>query len=536
MSSRALLGGAIVLLSTAAGLARAQGEWPQSASTSSAVEAPEVNEPSQASRVLSVGEVVSIAQGHNPSLKAALKQLESARWDIFGSEAMYDPVLALDATGSQVTTVTVTRSSERRSIVRRGEAGAEIRKHLLWGTDLALRLSTGVQKSDLKTDPPLAAPMQMPMPGVPDLSVFGQLFGFGAFGPIYNLTAKLTLKQPLWRGRGRDVGEAAMREARLQRTASEFARDRVSSELLRDVLTSYWELWYADAALSIQQQARGVAARQRDEAAARAQSGSLAPAEVLTFETQVATRDEDVLTARNERERRSHELARLLGDNEREASYGARAEPMLDERSFARVDIEQAALAESAELRERQAAVELARLRQKTADDPNKPRLDMDGYVQTQGLGNKSYGNAGEMFVSGDALSALLSLTYEAPVRDRVRRAEAAKARLASEVAEEQLREARQRVLAEVRAALDRERSGRERIALSEQTAEIAGRQLAAEEARYRTGSATSLAVLEAEDRVRSARLRLARARADHAESVLVIEHLTGELLARHAH
>ena len=534
MSSRALIVGAVVLLSSAAGLARAQGEG-------AAPQAPRTDEPGEASgaRALSVAEVVSLAQAHNPSLKAALKQLESARWDIFGSEAMYDPVLALDATGSQITTVTVTRNAERRSIVRRGEAGAEIRKHLLWGTDLALRLSTGVQKSDLKTGQSIPMPvpsMGMGTLGGLDLSSFGQIFGFGAFGPIYNLSAKLSLKQPLWRGRGRDVGEAAMREARLQRTASEYAHDRVSSELLRDVLTSYWELWYADEALSIQQQARLVAARQRDEAAARAQSGSLAPAEVLTFETQVATRDEDVLTARNERERRSHELARLLGENEREASYGAQGEPALDERSFTRVDIEQAALAESAELHERQAAVELARLRQKTADDPNKPRLDVDGYVQTQGYGNRSYRNAGEMFVSGDALSALLSLTYEAPVRDRVRRAEAAKARLATEVAEEQLRETRQRVLAEVRAALDRERSGRERVALSEQTAEIAARQLAAEEARYRTGSATSLAVLEAEDRVRGARLRLARARADHAESVLAIEHLTGELLARHAH
>lgn len=486
-------------------------------------------------RALSIGEAVTIARSHNPTLKAALLELESAQWDVFGSEAQYEPVLQLDTTGSQIATANASGRSIRVNTVRRGEAGAEVRKHLLWGTDLSLRVSTSIQKSEFSGGiARVTTPMMGTMGGF-DPSIFSAFFGIGDFGPLYGLTARLTLKQPLWRGRGRAVNEATLREARLSRTSAEHTRDRVGSELLRDVLTAYWELWYADAALAIQEQSRTVAQRQRDEAAARAQSGSLAPAEVLTFDTQAATRDEDVLSAQNERARREHELARLLGQNETLSHYAVLSEPLLDGASYAREQVEHDALNNSAALRERIAALELAQLRARTAEDPNKPRLDLDGYVQSQGLGNRDYGDAAEMFASGDVISALATITYEAPVRSRVRQAAAARARIAIDVAEEQLREARQRTLSEVRAALDREVAGRERIRLTEQTADIAARQLSAEQARYRTGSSTSLAVLEAEERVRSASLRLARARADHAESVLSIEHLTGALLARHA-
>ena len=482
---------------------------------------------------LSVRGVVSTAKHNNPTLKAAMLQYESASWDVFGKEALYDPVLLVDGSASQLSTSNVSANSVRVNQVRRADIGAQLSKHLLWGTDLSLRVSSYALRSEFSgtTTGGMTGAGALP----PNIASF---LGVGSFGPVYALVAKATLKQPLWRGRGRDVGEASLRASRLSQINQGHTRDRVGSELLRDVLTAYWELWYADAAVAIQVQSLAVAKSQRDDAQARVDSGSLAPAEVLSFDTQVATRDEDVLTARTERERRAHELARVIGTNEHEGVFGAVIDEPLAEQSvhtFLRELVEQRALSESAEIHERAASVELSRMQQKTADDPKKPRLDLDSYVQTQGLGNKSVGDAANQFVGGDVISAFVGLTYEAPLRDRQRRAEAAKARLSTEVAEQQLREVRQRVLSEVRGALDREAAGREKVALAERTSDIAERQLVAEQARYASGSSTPLAVVEAEDKVRAAKLRLARARADLVESALIIEHLTGELLDRYA-
>ena len=500
---------------------------------------PKVTDVAPSDAPLDVARVVTLATRHSPQLKASLLSLESSRWDVFGSEARYEPVVQLDGTGSQIATPKMLGDSIRINRARRGELGAQLSKHLPWGTDLSLRLSTSVQASRITggiAALPTSTGSTGTTTGIGNIPLTGFAgFGFGTFGPIYGLNAKLTLKQPLWRGRGRDVYESELQQARAQRTSTAYTRDRTASGVLRDALTAYWELWYADAALAIQQESQALATKQRDEAAARARGGSLAPAEVLTFDTQVATREEELLAARTERARREHELMRVLGLNDQPGAQGTPSEQPAEVRSFLRAEVEQSALAHAAEIREAAAAVELARIRQRTIDNPSKPRLDLDGYVQAQGLGDESVNDAASQFVGGETISALVSLTYEAPMRDRVRRAEAAKGRLATEVAEEQLRQARQQVLADVQGALDRAESGAEKVALAERTAEIAGRQLRAEQARYQTGASTSLSVLEAEDKLRTAQLRLARARADRAEVALVIDHLTGALLKRYA-
>jgi len=55
-----------------------------------------------------------------------------------------------------------------------------------------------------------------------------------------------------------------------------------------------------------------------------------------------------------------------------------------------------------------------------------------------------------------------------------------------------------------------------------------------AEQARLSTGASTPLIVVEAEENLRSAELRVARARADLMQTSLKIDHLTGALLLRH--
>lgn len=468
----------------------------------------------EATKVMNQADVVALAAKHNPGLKASLLNVESARWEVFGQEARYAPVLLLDASATQTTTPSLFIDSVNLNRVRRVDTGAEVRKHLIWGTDLSLRLSGSWQKSRTS----LAA-------------------GFspaGTFGPGWGLIAKLSLKQPLLRGRGREVGEAQLLAARAQRTSNEYARDRVASQLVRDSLTAYWELWYADTAVHIEEESRAVAQKQRDDAQARADTGGLAPSEVLAFDTQVATREESVLAAVLTRKQRELELLTQLGMVEQ----GAEIQVAGEDPTVASVSREHAlkrAFDQSAQLKEQQAALELARLQSKTSADPQRARLDLDSYVQTQGLGYDDVGDSVEQFASHKAVSAFIGLTYEAPLNDHTHRAAAAKARLAVEVAEENLRQTRERIVSELDLTLERRASAERRVELANRTLEIARKQLEAQEARFATGAATPLSVLEAEDQVRNAQTRVARAQADLAEAALALQHLTGELLERYA-
>jgi outer membrane protein TolC len=475
--------------------------------------------------------VVSLVSRHSPTLKAALLELESSQQAVAQYDAQYTPVVLLDASASQLSTPTLFSTGVSLNRQRRVDAGAELRKHLLWGTDLALRVAGNVQETYFRRPS-----LTNQLPGIVPGNITGSLNTLspvGSFGPGYGVLGKLTLKQPLLRGRGRDVAEAELNAARSQRTAAQYARDRVASEQLRDALRAYWELWYAGVALEIQEQARDVAKRQRDEAQARVDSGGLAPVEVLTFDTQVATREEDIAAAAAEQRRAELELRRLVGLAEQPqplaVADGAPSEAVIAPRAA----LEERALHESAELRERAAAVELARIRARTASDPLRQRLDLDAYAQAQGLGNESASDAFNQFGNMKAVSAFVGLTYEAPVQRRAERAAAAQARIAVDSAEQQLNEARQRLLSDLGKALEQTSAQRRRVELAEQTQSIAERQLVAEQARFRTGASTALEVLVAEDRLRNARLRVTRARADLVQSGLSLDHMTGQLLAR---
>lgn len=510
----------------------------------------------QEPRVLDERNVVRDVQKQNPELKAALARLESSRQDVLRLDERYAPVVQLEASASDITNPSlalrgVTLDNHlvqgiNRSRTRRLDTAAEVRKHLVWGTDLALRVSANIFENYNYRNPYVAcaqpnlseadlARCAMMTPASGTTATAGtQNFVFpGQLGPGYGVVAKLTLKQPLLRGFGRDVAEADLNVARVQRTSAEHTRDRVASELVRDSLTAYWELWYATHAVGIQQAARELAARQRDDAQQRVNTGTLAPVEVLAFETELATRDEDVSSAEAEALRAQLELSRLMGGGLGEVVVDdGMPEPWFNVSAAA---LEEDALANSAEVRERASQLELARTRARTASDAQRHRLDLDSYVQFSGMSVDHHGDAIAQYGKDHAVGGFVGLTYETPVNTRAERAAAAKARADVEAADEDLRSTRQRVVAEARKAQERSRAQERGLALAEQTRDIAEKQLGAEQARFQSGTGTTLQVIEAEAKVRSAKLRVARARADLAETALTLAHLTGRLLAHWA-
>jgi outer membrane protein TolC len=452
-------------------------------------------------------QVVSIAAVNNPGLRSAMLEYQSAQWSVVAEEARFALVLEVDGgvTFNRDRTELLGTTSTSHSYT--ASAGAELRKHLIWGTDLSFRVEGS------------------PPPVVPE----------GQANPGYGFAARFAVVQPLLRGAGREVGEADLLAAQARRTSAEHARDRAASDLLRNVLTAYWELWYAGAAAGIQEQSKALAQKQRDEAAARAESGSLAPADVLSFDTRVATREEEIVNAYVERDRRQLELYQQLGTLDKAAATGLPAEQVPPTPVPLPGDVEKAALAESPQIRELEAAVELSRLQARTAEDPHRHRLDLDASVQAQGRGYGDVGAAFKQFGTFGAGSVRVGLTYEAALDPSGRQAAAAKARLAVEMAEQRLAEAKQSIMSAVRVALRQEEAGRKKLALAEETARIAEKQLAAEQARFQSGASTPLTILEAEDAVRSANLRVARARAELLQTSLSLQHLTGRLLAKYA-
>jgi|APMed6443717190_1056831.scaffolds.fasta_scaffold00151_16 outer membrane protein TolC len=458
-------------------------------------------------RRLDDSRAVRTAMASNPTLRAAVLDLQRANESVRFEDGRYPYTLQLDAGVTRSAMPRVSGDGVEVSKSDSVDVGAELSRTFATGTRASLRVE-GYR--DIGREPVKS-------------------------GPGYGTSARASVTQPLMRGAGVEVGEQQLRVARINRTAAELSRDRVASEVAREVLLAYWELWYAEAAVGIEGNARDLAKRQRDEAQQRVDDGALAPVEVLPFETRVASLEESVVSAQTDQRRRSLALAQRMGTTEGLGTGLAaeiRQQPAATPMPLRTAAVEQA-LANSPEIKELEAQLRLTQEQIRTSGDAYRPRLDLEGYVQVAGLGNQEIPPAFEQMATARATSVHVGVVYELPLDDARKSSERARDLLAMQVAEQRLLAARQRIQTEVETLLEQERAARIRLQMAEKTAEIAAKQVAAATERFEIGVAIPVEVQLAEDELRKARLRAVRARIDLVEAEVQRDHATGRLLTR---
>jgi outer membrane protein TolC len=496
--------------------ALAQPTSPQPGSSS-----PPVTEGS-APAALAEHDALRLAMAQSPRLRAALIDMQRARASVGAEEDRYPLMLQLDAGANHLRNVGLasdtsgaptTQISTTDSVI----LGSELRKAFSFGTSVAFRVEGSWTRRAFPILP--NSPVELTL------------------GPGYALSARLSVVQPLLRGFGDDVGETELRQAQLGQKSAAASGDRVASELLRDVLTAYWELWYGGEAVAIEERARTLAKTELENAEARVESGVVPPVEIHSFITNVATREEAVLLAELDREQRALQLGLLLGQPGKGArNLEAVAESAPDPGSLPQVDvlIDQA-VAASPELAELDAQVAAARDRERVAGEPDRQRLDLEGWLQTQGLGNESVPPALEQFGTFGVFSAHVGLVYELPLTGSRYDSQKEAAHLATEAAEQQREVTRQRIESEIRQLHQQARAAERRVALARRTLQAAEAQLVGARDKYELGNGLSVDIERAEDALRQARLREVRARVDDVVARLSLDHLTGRLLSRYA-
>jgi outer membrane protein TolC len=486
------------------GIAEAQMVQPGPATSSAA-----------AVRDLTEAEVIALALQNNFDVAGAVLAEKQADYAVRSEQGRYAFVLQANAGYTHSATPALSRDKTTPVLVATRDSiaiGSTLNKSFATGTSLSL--SVNGERSTAN-------------------SAVGANITTGA-GTGYSLSTRLTATQPLLRGAGTVLGTADLRAAQLSATAQRDARERVTSEVLRDALSAYWELWYASQAVGIEQAARGFAIAQRDDAEARRIKGALASADVLSYDTRIASLAEEVTAAELTELQRSLDLAQLLGVDSTAARYRATGEPQ-DPAPFTVADVEARLLKQSPELREMQAKLDVAESRAQVAGDAYRPRLDLTGYIELKGLGNGSIPPALGMIGSFSAVGGYVGMQFEAPLDGGRQQAEAEEARVAARIAKNQLDAARNRIRMTAAQLVAQFDAAKSRRVAAEQTAVIAAQQFEAERARFGLGASTPLQVQQAEDTLRQARLRVVRARVDLVQAALSIEHAEGELMSRRA-
>ena len=481
----------------------------------------------QERRSLTEQDVVAAAVMNNPTLHVALLRAQQSRYNVSAEQALYTPVFDANAGYTRVRTPSLvgpTYDMAGRLIVPAGtrvggsevvDVGAGITKPFAYGTVLSASLS-GQRSSRTSLEEQ-------------------QLLG--ASGPGYALVGRLTATQPLLRGAGSELGLASLRQAKLNLTANQLAAQAAASALLSDVVSAYWELWYSAEVVHINEASRELARVQQEQARQQVESGALAPASALPYATQLAVLEEAVLAARTDVRQRELSLSQLLGQaagvgQGLSASDGPAA-PVADE--LALPSAVNDALRNSYARKQLQTQLAILKDQLRLAGDPLRPRLDVDAYVQAQGLGNQRVPPAFQQFGEMEAVSAHVGLTFEMPLTDTRRSSQIQAAQMAAHVAEKQLQENELAVRSSVASAIAQRSAAREKLELASQTEKIAKQQAEAERARFLAGSSIAITVQQAEDSYRQAQLRVQRARVDLVLADLSLAELRGHLLERYA-
>jgi outer membrane protein len=470
-------------------------------------------------RGLTEAEAIHLSVSHNPSLQAAMIDVQRSEAQVRAEDWRFVPVLQLDAGYTH---------SEGPRLQRDGGVTISSSDTISVGSQLSHTFRTGTQLT-LRVEGDRSTSTQQLTPGSSD-SV--------SLGPSYGTVGRLTLLQPFLRGAGTDFSEAALRQARLARTSAQRGQDAAASQLLRDTLTAYWELWYRSRAVEIDEQAVEFAEQQREDAVKRAQTGALAPADVLSYDTRVAELQESLETARAQRRQQAIELTRLLGTREfgqdlyASSVLSAELQSVVGTRDAA----VQAALERSPEIAQLEADVAAAADRVTTAGESERPRLDLEAYVQSERLAYREVPPALNHVTERPAFSAHVGLVFQLPLSGQARSADRRAAELAVEAARTRLRDRREQIESQVWTQFVQAEAAQRRTKLAEATVRAARQQVDAARKRYESGAAIFIEVQQAEDSLRKSELGVERARGDLAQAVLQLRNLTGELLVRYAH
>lgn len=468
----------------------------------------------EADGALAPGRALALALEHNPSFRAALYDAVAARANAQASADARVANFTASTSGQYAEAITGTASGAVRTRVRQINASIGINYTTPIGTVLTASLSNNNIWREINRDPSTT-----------------QLF---LVGPNFTADAALTIRQPLLRGAGTDAVLAEQRQAAAAEESADFDVDDAASQLVADVLVAYWELWYAERSLGVQENAVALATRQLEEARARQRLGTIAPADALQFATAKASLEETLVTARATRTSRVLELARLLGVDAPtvaalrvgDAPPEAGAPPAMD-------TIVAALRRRSPQLRALEADIEAAEQRVVAGRNAARARLDLTGGVGATTLfTDDTY--AGLSLPGGrPALNANVGLELELPLTSNRARSELAAARAQLDAAEARYTAAVAALEVEVATRHAELASAIARLSLVAETANVAGELAAAERSRLTLGTTTPAVLIEAQQTERESRLRLDRTAADAVIATLRFEDGAGLLLER---
>jgi outer membrane protein len=345
--------------------------------------------------------------------------------------------------------------------------------------------------------------------------------------------ARLSLKQPLLRGLGADVALASERKADLAAAQATLSAQLAAEEMLRDVISAYWELAYAAQEVDIRLESLELAKKQDQLTRQEMRAGTAAQSSLDAVGYEIAMREGAALTAKLELEKKSLELRRKSGleIGRRDIVVRPKDPLELDTREW---DVEQV-LAASHKINRQLATVvlekKLADVDVDVAHDQTLPQIDLNlsgALTGTGDTGSSAFSGVGGGDGFGYQVTAGVTMSFELSGAAKAAHSAAVSKRHRLDIERVDLE---RKIDAEVVSAVKVLISGRTRVALADKAIGFAEDNVKAERANFLAQRSTNFQVMQRQAQLADARISRARAVADHQVAVAQLQYLSGTLL-----
>lgn len=455
-----------------------------------------------AAESLTPEDALQLAWKNNPQLQIAANDLERAE------------LLVVSSDGSRVPTWTSNAGYRRGQTTRLSPEGTRITStdSMTLTTQLGHTFSPGTQ-----------------------LAVFTSLgrttrdtVELGDLGAAVDTSFGVEVSQPWLRGFGVDIVDASVKQARASKLAAAASQVATANSVANSVLNAYWSLWSAEQSLKIASDSLEVTRAQLAAAEIRLESGVVAPAELTSLRTAIASGEGSVVDAEAAIRRASIHLSNVIGITATTELRAAAAAPPAPNLMSVEQSIE-LAREQSPELIRLRSSVESAEIQAKVARNNAKVQLDTTASLEATGLGG-TVGAAYEDLVGLNSIVGYIGLRLALPLSNRAARADAERAEISVENSRIDVARAELDLAAQLTQLNSDAAAAAHRLELARRTAELARETVEAQTARFDAGKATTLEVTDAIQSLRESEARVVDIQLQIVETQLNVEQLTGTL------
>jgi outer membrane protein TolC len=492
-----------------------------------------------ASEPLQLSEVLKLAMRDNIDLASNAIDVAITEANVLSALGAFDTFLIAGVSGN--VSKTPQRGSQFTIVTAQRQIGANVgfQRKLETGGTISLRLDVSRQQQDQATN-------------------FLNANASSITLSTYRIAPTLTLTHPLLKGMGIKVNRAAVDKAKLAGSQGQGTRLLTAQNLIRDLVSAYWDVLFAHRDLQNKRNSTELARRQLERTNALVAAGRLSPVDAKAVEQSLATRESDVITAEYTLLDRSLTLRTAMGQDfaqQRTLGVLPTTDPLVDPRPVNVTDEVDRALKQNPQLRQLEFAIASGRIDEMVAANARLPQLDFSTTFIPQGRSIDKAGSAvtgdpgtqgnwGEAFknffnhrdqikdkglLADWSLTGSLTLTWD--VMNRTPKGNHQAAKLQIKKAEANLQKARQTVASSVIRAANSLRTAGKVMDVAQISVDLAKDNLAAEQARFEVGRSTNYDVLLRLDELDKAQAAALSAQVNYLKALAQLQALNGEIL-----